>query len=125
VVLTNECRADDPNVSYGCAEQWHVALDLDTGELLWEQPGFVGVGPADGTLALLADDDGWSLVDVRTGDVVQADLPSFSTACCGEDDFIWAARDGGVVWSIDYQTLRVYYPVGVSPAPVEVDLTAD
>jgi hypothetical protein len=123
VVLTNECRADDPTLPYGCAEQWRVALDLQTGDVLWEQPGFVGVGPSDRHIATIADDAGWSMVDVRTGEVLQADLPAFATACCGEDAFIWSDRDGGVVWSVDYQTMRVYYPVGIGPSPATVTLT--
>jgi hypothetical protein len=123
VVLTNECRGDDPTAPYGCGDRWHIALDLDTGGLLWERQGFVGVGPAGDGAALIADDAGWSLIEPRTGAVLQELEGPFMNECCGLDTFIWTGSDGGVVWAVEYETIRIYYPELVSVPTVEVDLS--
>jgi hypothetical protein len=122
VVLTNECRRVDAADPFSCTEPWHIALDLATGELLWEGPGFISVGPAGDGAVMITGEGGWTLVDVRTGEVLQEYDDSFGTECCGLGTFVWTGHDGGVVWAVDQATIRIFYPELVSQPTVEVDL---
>lgn len=122
VVVSNECRAAALDASFGCDDPWHIALDFATGDLLWEQRGFVAVGPVGDGLAIIATEGGWSVTDLRTGSPMQQLDGPFLDECCGLDGFVWTGGDGGVVWAVDHETIRIYYPEIVSQPTVEVDL---
>jgi hypothetical protein len=54
------------------------------------------------------------MIDVRTGEPVDSSQVwpegSFMQGCCGEDEFLWTNRLGGVVVAVDYARVTVYYP---------------
>jgi hypothetical protein len=96
-----------------------VGLDMATGEQLWQLPGFRGVSAFGNGLALITDGDaGYVLIDVSTGEQVDApeensawpDPEAFRTACCGEGDYVWVGRDGGVVFAVNNGTVSLWNP---------------
>jgi hypothetical protein len=127
VVLSNACRqAGEADGFPTCEQPAFVALDLLTGEVLWERPSFGSVGPSGDGSVLITTDGVWELVDVRTGERLDGQLwdeLTFSTFCCGEGDYVWAGSDGGVVWSVNYDTIRIYYPESLASSTTEVDLS--
>jgi hypothetical protein len=127
VVLSNACRqAGETDGIPTCEQEALVALDLLTGEVLWERPAFGAVGPSGDGAVLLTTDRAWELVDVRTGERLDGqvwDDFTFSTFCCGEGDYVWAGIDGGVAWSVNYATIRVYYPESLAAPTVDVPLS--
>ncbi len=127
VVLSNACRqAGEADGIPTCEQEAFVALDLLTGEVLWERPSFAAVGPsADGSV-LVNTGAAWELVDLRTGETLAGqvwDEFAFSTSCCGEGAYVWADNAGGVAWAVNYDTIRIYYPeADARPTGVEVAL---
>lgn len=126
VVLSNACRrAGETDGIPTCEQEALVALDVLTGEVLWERQSFGAVGPSGDGSVLISTDGAWELVDVRTGERLDGQVwgvQTFSTFCCGEGDYVWADHDGGVAWSVDYDTVRIYYPEALAAPPVDVTL---
>jgi hypothetical protein len=132
VVLANVCR--DADASGGCVTGALVALDLATGDLRWELPGFRALGTFGDGSAIVGDEfvaggesPSFVMIDLDTGAAVpgQEWAPgTFVNGCCGEGDFVHVGRDGGVVWAVDYRTIRVYYPEALATPTVVVDLGA-
>lgn len=50
-------------------------------------------------------------------------IESFAQECCGAGDFIWVGRDGGVVFAVNQDHVRVWYPQDRSDATVAAALT--
>lgn len=121
VAVANVCRvpvtADDANCSGGA----FIGLDLLTGEVLWERDGFDSVlGWSDRYVFT-----GSNVLDVRTGEDLQTSpLPAdtFFQGCCGEDTYLYTRNDGGVVWAVNYGSIKVFYPEGAATPTAEVDL---
>ena len=129
-VLANACREAD--AAGGCAVGELVALDLATGDVRWSLPGFRSVGVAGERYAIVSDDPAaagarpYRMLELSTG----APLPgqqwpshAFDTGCCGESDFVVARTARGVVWAVDYDTIRIYHPATVAHPTVIVDLS--
>jgi hypothetical protein len=125
VVVANVCRDGDIQ-AFTCDVAAMIGLDLATGEQLWERPGFGAVGPAGDGYAIVTTDQGWEMIELRTGEIVPGqvwdDEFAFSTFCCGEEGYVRAERDGGVAWAINYRTVRIYLPEAVAGPTVRVDL---
>lgn len=49
-------------------------------------------------------------------------IEPFSQECCGAGDFIWVGRDSGVVFAVNQNHVRVWYPQDRSDATIEVAL---
>lgn len=112
-----------------------VAFDLGTGEELWTSSDdrSLPVLAGDLGIALLvtggpgAADDGYVLVDLRTGERVGPPgdpWPSgaFLQECCGGDVYTNVRRAGGVVIATDQGHVRVWYPPELTAPTVSVDL---
>lgn len=120
VVIANRCVQPGDVTGTGCDEGSMIGLDMATGEQLWQLAGFRGVSAFGDGAALITDENGtgFVLIDVSTGERVDApeenstwaDPDAFRTACCGEGDYVWVGRDGGIVVAVDNETVSVWYP---------------
>jgi hypothetical protein len=118
VVIANRCL--QPGGDTGCDEGSMIGIDMATGEQLWQLAGFRGLSAFGDGAALITDEfgDGFVLIDVSTGQRVDApkensawaDADAFRTACCGEGDYVWVGRDGGIVFAVDNETVGLWYP---------------
>jgi hypothetical protein len=115
VVIANRCV--QPSGVAGCDEGSMIGLDMATGEQLWQLAGFRGVSALGDGAALITDEnaEGFVLIDVSTGERVTghsawADADAFRTACCGEGDYVWVGRDGGIVYAVNNEKVRLWYP---------------
>ena len=106
-----------------------VGLDTATGDTLWELDGNRGVSALGDGFAIITNDagDGWEMIDTLTGDLVDdsqqwAGIEPFSQECCGAGDFIWVGRDGGLVFAVNQDHVRVWYPQGRSDGTIDMSL---
>jgi hypothetical protein len=58
------------------------------------------------------------MIDTATGAAVGDeqcwdDPETFRTGCCGESEFVWVHRDGGVVIATNNDHVRVWYPAAI------------
>jgi hypothetical protein len=121
VAVLQACTAFGDN---GVCESYAVVgLDLSTGRDRWSIPGFrfLTAGAADGYALVStrdatsgAGDDGYVLVDDRTGEPVPGqawtDGNAFYQGCCGESEYRHVARTGGVVVVTAATTVSVWLP---------------
>lgn len=135
VVLAMECL--DWSDDLGC--QWVdettppreqlAAFDLATGERLWARPGGQAFAAIDGDRGIVTADQGWELIDLRTGERVgdqpvaawpQDDI--WANECCGAGDYIWTRLDGGVLFESTGDRLRVWLPpAATTPTTITTD----
>jgi hypothetical protein len=108
-----------------------VGVDSSTGKLLWSLPGFRfvpafsnGYVLANDATVLYSDDGnptpGWVLLNAATGTIVDAsqnwsDPDAFRQGCCGEGEYVWVNRSGGVVIAVNNTKVNVWYPKAVAP----------
>ena len=130
VTLLVACRDSTFDPATGlCADTFFAGVETLTGEVLWERPGRQAAPVAANGLAIVTTgDDTYTMIDVRTGEPVDATQVwpggSFQQGCCGEDEFLWSGRRGGVVVAVDYEHVAVYYPRDFTSDTVTVDLLA-
>ncbi len=124
--VVNACREQTDS---GCVDGSLVGIDTATGETLWERPGLRGASAIGDGFAIITNDtsDGWEMIDTRTGDLVDesqqwASMETFAQECCGAGDFIWVGRDGGVLFAVNEDRVRVWYPRGRSGTTISTSL---
>lgn len=139
VVLARVCT--EPPSDDGmdmCPGPRMVALDAATGSTLWERTGWwtasvvadgraMMTGSSREDLSAPAPPPNWEVVDLRTGARVGEQTWSepwrFSIGCCDEPAGVtWS---GGVVVSLDEDTVELWYPEARSTPLVVVDLAED
>jgi hypothetical protein len=131
--------APKPGEPTSCSRLAVVGLRTTTGEQVWSLGGFRFV-VAFGDGRMLTQDGpffdpssgttltpGWVLMDDRTGRPVDdtqhwTDPDAFRQACCGESEYVWVSRSGGVLFARNNQHLRVWYPPTESDPTVAVAL---
>lgn len=137
VVLARVCTAPpaDDGADW-CPGRQMVGVDASTGRTLWEREGWWTASVVADGRALMAGPFGdtapvapvpWTLVDLRSGEQVGArtwsDPWRFSIGCCDEPAGVtWS---GGVVVSIDEDTVELWYPEVRTTPLVTVDLAED
>ena len=128
VTVVNACRERDDSTGL-CDGGALIGLDTLTGETLWERAGNRGVSAIGDGFAIITNDagDGWEMIDTLTGELVDesqqwAGIETFAQECCGAGDFIWVGRDGGVVFAVNQDHVRVWYPEGRTDGTVGVTL---
>ncbi len=126
VTVINACLEQS---DAGCDDGNLVGVNTATGETLWERVGNRGVSAVGDGFAIITNDagDGWEMIDTLTGDLVDesqqwAGIEPFSQECCGAGDFIWVGRDGGVVFAVNQDHVRVWYPQDRSDTTINVSL---
>ncbi|MDJ0768273.1 MAG: hypothetical protein QNJ12_05740 [Ilumatobacter sp.] len=122
-----------------CVDGSLVALETASGEIRWQLPGQRAVPVAADGFAIVSSGevygptdsphraDGYLMVDVETGRLVDdtqrwPGLDTFRQGCCGEGEFVWVARSGGVVFAVDGDHVRVWFPQGVNDETISVAL---
>ena len=129
--VLNAClqREDGSGLCDGVERTLLVGLDTATGDTLWELDGNRGVSALGDGFAIITNDagDGWEMIDTLTGDLVDdsqqwAGIEPFSQECCGAGDFIWVGRDGGLVFAVNQDHVRVWYPQGRSDGTIDMSL---
>lgn len=127
VTIINACRERN---DFGCGQGSLFGIDTATGETLWERSGLRGVSAVGDGVAVIVNDasDGWEMIDTLTGELVDeaqqwAGVEVFSQECCGAGDFVWVGRDGGVVFAVNQDHVRVWYPQGRSGDTISLTLT--
>jgi hypothetical protein len=136
VVLARVCTGppSDDGVDF-CPGRKMVALDAATGDTLWEREGWWTASVvADGRAMMSGPFDTgsaapvpWEVVDLRSGERVSGRTWTepwrFGIDCCdGPAGVTW---NGGVVVSIDEDTVELWYPEARSTPLVVVDLAVD
>jgi hypothetical protein len=127
VALATDC-AD--GVSEECSL---LAFDIDTGRRLWSLPGYRSVPVVVGDRAIISDNQsevaaahGYVLIDLRTGEPVDESsawpVASFAVECCGGGDYVYVHRDGGVVFAVDGDHVRVWFPPELTDSTTQVDV---
>ncbi len=137
VVLARVCTAppSDDGMDY-CPGRKIVAVDGRTGRTLWEREDWwTATVVADGRAFLNGPYDGtglggpvpWEIVDLRSGERVGqrtwTDPWRFSIGCCDEPARV--AWSGGVVVSLNEDTVELWYPEARTTPLVVVDLAED
>ena len=129
VTVINACRERDDATGL-CGGGALIGLDTMTGETMWERADNRGVSAVGDGFAIITNDasDGWEMIDTLTGELVDESqqwtgIESFAQECCGAGDFIWVGRDGGVVFAVNEDHVRVWYPQARSSATISVALT--
>lgn len=136
VVLARVCTGPpSEDGSDFCPGAKMVALDAATGTTLWEREGWWTASVVGSGRALMNGpfDTGsgvsppWRVVDLRSGEQVGertwTDPWRFGIGCC--DDPATVTWSGGVVVSIDEETLELWYPEARTTPLVVVDLAED
>ncbi len=121
VVLVDACAQIDPTADVPCSGERFVAVDVQTGRTLWSRPGSWaatavgdGVAMVQGPYGGMADGEvpDWTMIDLSTGRPVGtrtwADPWRFSIGCCDEPARVY--RSGGVVFTVDSETVEMWYP---------------
>lgn len=126
VTVMNACREQSES---GCVDGNLFGIDSATGETLWQRSGLRGASAVGDGFAIITNDtsDGWELIDTLTGELVDESqqwpgIETFAQECCGAGDFIWVRRDGGVVFAVNQDHVRVWYPQGRSSVTISVGL---
>lgn len=137
VALVRACSAPRVNAPDGnCGAPRLVAIDATDGRTLWERPGWWGVSVVGDGRALVNGPfpDGprpvplpWELVELRSGARIGDrtwDQPwRFDIGCCASLE--GAVVSGGVVMTVDGDSVELWYPQARSTPLVEVDLAED
>ena len=123
MTLANVCVERSPDSS--CNRSELVGVDTASGAVRWRLAGGETVVLAadgwalatDGVLTTSSDGmssaPGYLLLDDRTGAPVDGQrwkAGTFATGCCGEGQYLWVERAGGVVFTATDGHLRVWYP---------------
>ncbi len=139
VTLANVCTQP---TAESCDAGALIGLDTATGELLWQLDGFRGVSAYGDGYALITDAavyeaagdgsptslaDGYEMIDLRTGDpaggnAAWSGFDTFLTTCCGDADYRYVARDGGVVYVVNGARLTVWFPKAASRPTADLSL---
>ena len=122
----NACREQSES---GCVDGNLFGIDSATGETLWQRSGLRGASAVGDGFAIITNDagDGWELIDTVTGELVDESqqwpgIETFAQECCGAGDFTWVRRDGGVVFAVNQDHVRVWHPQGRSSVTISVGL---
>lgn len=115
-----------------------VGFDIETGRELWTLAGPRAVPILAGNQAIITHDDdgdgvaddGYVLIDLRTGARVDTDsdfsgvwpVGAFAQECCGGDEFVHVEQTGGIVIATDEDHVRVWYPPDLTFQTVSVDV---
>ncbi len=121
VVLVSACSQIDLTADVPCSGERFVAVDARTGRTLWDRPGIWALsvigdgvamvaGPPTGVADAAQPD--WMMISLSTGRPVSArtwaDPWRFSVGCCDEPARVY--RSGGVVFTVDSETVEMWYP---------------
>ncbi len=124
--VINACREQS---DAGCVDGSLVGIDTATGDIRWERIGNRGVATTGDGFAIITNDagDGWEMIDTLTGELVDesqqwAGIEPFEQQCCGGGDVVWVGRNGGVVFAVNIDRVRVWYPQGRSDATITTSL---
>jgi hypothetical protein len=132
VVIAVTCPATAAD--FTCTGYRTGGYERATGRTIWERDGYGAVAVSgDGyALALMEPDAAgnaaWGLIDVQTGEQVQADqrwdeLSTFATECCGGDVFQRAEGHGAIVLTVSDNTVRIYQPQAMARPTVHVEVS--
>jgi hypothetical protein len=133
------CERYDPTTDGGslCVAPGLVAVDGESGTILWELPGHRQVAAIGDGYAIVSDTndlyDGssptsWFMIDTATGETIDGQVWNYETFETNyysmEEDGIWVRRVGGIVIAVNGQHIRVWMPGVRSNGTVEVSLPA-
>jgi hypothetical protein len=114
----------------GCGRGSLFGIDTTSGDTLWERSGLRGVSAVGDGFAIITNDagDGWEMIDTLTGELVDESqrwngIEPFEQQCCGGGDFVWVGREGGVVFAVNQDHVRVWYPQGRAGTTINTSLT--
>jgi outer membrane protein assembly factor BamB len=126
VTIINGCLEQGEG---GCVRGSLFGVDTASGETLWERSGLRGVSAVGDGFALITNDagDGWEMIDTLTGDLVDESqrwdgIEPFEQQCCGGGAYVWVGRDGGVVFAVNGDRVRVWYPQGHTDTTIDTSL---
>lgn len=126
VTVINGCREQS---DAGCVDGSLFGIDTATGETRWERDGLRGVSAVGDGFAIVTNDagDGWEMIDTLTGEIVDesqqwAGIEPFAQECCGAGDFVWVGRDRGIVFAVNGDRIRVWYPQDHAGATIDVSV---
>jgi hypothetical protein len=124
VALVSACSGPS-SAEVWCPGPKLLAVDVATGTTLWQRDGrwavsVLGDGRAmvsgpytDETVAVSPP---WEMIDLATGDRVSSTVWNspweFSIGCCDSPEEAWVA--GGVVFTVDADSIDMWYPEGMS-----------
>jgi hypothetical protein len=140
MAIAGVCTASAPTTPGGpanCTRFAVVGVQAATGQPVWSLDGYRSVtavgdghvliqdGPAFDPSFTTTPTPGWVLIDDRTGRPLDAaqhwtDPEAFRHGCCGESEYVWVARSGGVLFARNDRHLRVWYPKAEGTATVAV-----
>ena len=136
ITLAGVCLGPNPDGS--CDRYELVGVDTATGTIRWRLPGLRAAAAVADGWALVTDGvftstdgglnsaPGYLMIDDRTGavadDTQRWPSGSFTQGCCGEGDYLWVRRDGGVIFAAADGHLRVWYPAAASDGTHTVTL---
>jgi hypothetical protein len=140
VILAMRCTSWDQDGFCGWVDDQPpqeelVGFDIQTGAELWTSTGYRAVPIVAGDMGIISDvtgelgtlDDGYVLVDLRSGERIDPEADrwpsgSFAEECCGGYVYTHVERSGGAVIATDGEHVRVWYPPGFTMPTVSVDL---
>jgi hypothetical protein len=121
VVLVSACAQIDLTAEVPCLGERFVAVDVGSGRTLWSRPGsWAATAIGDGVAMVQGPYGGmvdgavpdWTMIDLSTGGPLStrtwADPWRFSVGCCDEPARVY--RSGGVVFTVDSETVEMWYP---------------
>lgn len=124
--LINACLE---RAEFGCDRGSLFGIDTATGETRWERTALRGVAAVGDGVAIITNDAGagWEMIDTLTGDLLDESqrwdgIELFEQQCCGGGEYVWVGRDGGVVFAVNSDRIRVWYPSDRTDATIDTSL---